>query len=117
MDTMPEPTDPDPTGNQRQARDELLHLLSISGTLSGICIGGVTLFHTVNIGSRAATLVDDLLALCALGFLICTYLIVWALRTRARRYMPQLVKLVDAMFLLALTGLVLAGFLMVYTVL
>ncbi|MDB5972643.1 MAG: hypothetical protein JWQ90_5093 [Hydrocarboniphaga sp.] len=100
-----------------QAKEELLHLLSISGTLSGICIGGVTLFHTMNASSRAGTLVDDLLAICALGFLICTYLIVWALRTRVRRYLPQLVRLVDGMFLLSLTGLVLAGFLMVYTVL
>ncbi|WP_428310813.1 hypothetical protein [Hydrocarboniphaga sp.] len=100
-----------------QAKEELLNLLSISGTLSGICIGGVTLFHTMNASSRAGTLVDDLLALCALGFLICTYLIVFALRTRARRYLPQIVKLVDGMFLLSLSGLVLAGFLMVYTVL
>ena len=108
--------DPSPDSD-RQARDELLNLLSISGTLSGICIGGVTLFHTVNAASRAGTLVDDLLAICALGFLICTYLIVFALRTRARRFLPQIVKLVDGVFLLSLSGLVLAGFLMVYTVL
>ena len=100
----------------RDQKDELLALLSISGTLAGICIGGVTLFHTVS-GSRAGTLVDDLLAICALGFLICTYLIVWALRTRARRFSRQLGKVVDGVFLVSLSGLVLAGFLMVYTVL
>jgi hypothetical protein len=113
---MPFVPDPD-SRDDRQARDELLNLLSISGTLSGICIGGVTLFHTMNASSRAGTLVDDLLAICALGFLICTYLIVFALRTRARRFLPQIVKLVDGVFLMSLTGLVLAGFLMVYTVL
>lgn len=98
-------------------REELLHLLSISGTLSGICIGGVTLFHTVQTESRAATLVDDLLAVCALGFLVCTYLNVWALRTRLRRYAHVLIRIIDLLFLASLTGLVLAGFLMVYTVL
>ncbi len=113
---MPEIPDSD-TVDARQVKEELLHLLSISGTLSGICIGGVTLFHTMSDATRAGTLVDDLLALCALGFLICTYLIVWALRTRARRYTGPLIRLVDGLFLLSLTGLVLAGFLMVYTVL
>lgn len=113
---MPLPPD-EATAAATQAKEELLNLLSISGTLSGICIGGVTLFHTMNAGSRTGTLVDDLLAICALGFLICTYLIVFALRTRARRFLPQIVRLVDGVFLLSLTGLVLAGFLMVYTVL
>jgi hypothetical protein len=106
-----------PDDDTRQQKDELLAMLSISGTLAGICIGGVTLFHTVNASSRAGTLVDDLLAICALGFLICTYLIVFALRTRVRRFARHLIKLVDGAFLLSLTGLVLAGFLMVYTVL
>jgi hypothetical protein len=28
-------------------REELLHLLSLSGTLAGLCITGVALFHTL----------------------------------------------------------------------
>jgi hypothetical protein len=35
------------TQNNTWIREELLHLLSLSGTLAGLCITGVTLFHTL----------------------------------------------------------------------
>ena len=92
-----------PARNTTWLREELLHLLSLSGTLAGLCITGVTLFHTV-------------LAASALLFLLCTYAIFIALRTRRERLAVILEKVADTLFLLALTGMVVAGFVMVYAV-
>jgi uncharacterized membrane protein YsdA (DUF1294 family) len=98
-------------------REELLHLLSVSGTLAGLCITGVTLFHTTAKASVPGTVADDLLAASALLFLLCTYAIFIALRTRREALAVFLEKVADTLFLLALTGMVASGFIMVYAVL
>jgi hypothetical protein len=97
-------------------RDEQLHLLSLSGTLAGLSITGVTLFHTLGRGSEVRTIADAVLAGSALMFLLCTYFIFFALRTKRHRLAPTLVNIADGLFLLALTGMVGAGIIMVYTV-
>jgi hypothetical protein len=97
-------------------REELLHLLSLSGTLAGLSITGVALFHTIGKGSIPSTVADDALALSALLFLVCTYTIFFALRTRDQALAVALDKFVDALFSVALTAMVAAGFIMVYTV-
>ena len=95
-------------------REELLHLLSVSGTLAGLCITGVTLFHTIGRPSLPQSLADDLLAISALLFLVCTYAIFIALRTQRESLAVLLEKVVDVLFLLALSGMVGSGFIMVY---
>ena len=95
-------------------RQELLHLLSVSGTLAGLCITGVTLFHTIGRPSIPQTLADDLLAISALLFLLSTYAIFVALRTKRQALAVLLEKIIDALFLLALSGMVGSGFIMVY---
>ena len=61
-------------------------------------------------------LADDVLAGSALMFLICTYAIFFALRTRRSAVALLLEKIADVLFLLALTGMVACGFLLVYTI-
>jgi hypothetical protein len=97
-------------------RDELLHLLSLSGTMAGLCITGITLFRTVAHASGVGTIADDMLALSALFFLLCTYMIFIALRTRKPELAYRLDKFIDALFSLAMTSMVATGFVMVYTV-
>lgn len=96
-------------------RDELLALLSVSGTLAGLCITGVTVFHSPEKKSLTTSIVDDTLAFAALLFLVCTYLIFIGLRSKKPCVALWLEKLIDALFLLGLTTMVFAGFVMVYT--
>ena len=97
-------------------REELLHLLSVSATLSGLCITVVALMNAFDKKVATATIVDDMFAICALLFLICMYLIFTALRISKPSLVVQLIKLIDVLFLLAMTFMTLAGFVMVYTV-
>ena len=91
-------------------RAELVALLTASATLAGLCITVVALMNTLRKEASAATVVDDVLAICAGAFLLCTYLIFWALKARSPQYGAVLVKVVDVLFLAALSGMTVAGF-------
>ena len=95
-------------------RDELTSLLSLSGTLAGLCIGIVAFINGSHRG--ATTLIDDVLASCAATFLLCIYLITFALRTSLRKRAVILTQVIELLFLATLTVMTVAGFFMVYTV-
>lgn len=97
-------------------REELLSLLSVSGTLAGLSVTAVAVMNKLGKGAGAATIVDDVFALCALLFLACTYLIFTALRTRRATVASLLTRVIDGLFLVALTLMTAASFVMVYTV-
>jgi len=104
------------TGSDTRIQNEMLHLLSVSGTLAGLCITVVALINTLGKSTRAATVVDDMFAICALLFLICIYLIFSALRVRRQRIAKMLVKSVDILFMVAMTLMTGSAFIMVYMV-
>lgn len=97
-------------------RKELLQLLSVSATLSGLCITVVAFMHNFGKAAQAATIVDDIFAICSLLFLICMYVIFFALRVNRTITLANLVKLVDVVFLASFSTMTLAAFIMVYTV-
>lgn len=96
-------------------REELLHLLSVSGTMAGLSITGVALLHTAGKAAAPTTIVDDVFVLCSLLFLLCIYVIFWALRSRKPALAARLAELADVIFLSALTAMILAGLMMAYT--
>jgi hypothetical protein len=97
-------------------REELLQLLTLSGTLAGLSITGVTLFHTMDIPSFQTTVADDILVATSLLFLLCTYIIFFALRIQHERLAIILERTADVLFLLALSSMVASGFVMVFTI-
>lgn len=96
-------------------REELLWLLSLSGTMAGLCITGVTLFATGRT-SAAGTIADDLLAMAAVVFLVCAYAFFFALRSPSERRALRLETLGDTLLAIGLTMMVLTGVVMAYTV-
>ena len=72
--------------------------------------------NTFNKALANVTIVDDMLAVCAAAFLLCTYLIFWALRSRTNRISAVLLKVVDGVFLSALTTMAISGFVIVHTI-
>jgi hypothetical protein len=96
------------------ARELLLRLLPVSSSLAGLSVGAITLFRFSDRAQRLASYADDVLVVCASLFLLTTYLVFWALRSRQPARMQRLARLVDGVFLVALTALVGVGFTMVY---
>ena len=74
------------------------------------------MLHTFNQNNTNSTVVDDMLAVCSLLFLLCAYAAFWALKTRKPRLAQTLVKVTDILFLASFTLMIVATFLMVYTV-
>lgn len=97
-------------------RQEMLSLLSTSGTLAGLCITVVALMNTFDRARAAVTIVDDMFGVCAFAFLLCIYLIFWAIRSRKTSNSEVLIKAVEGVFLLAMTIMTIAAFLMIYTI-
>ena len=97
-------------------RHEILQLLVLSGTLAGLSITGLTIFIKENRVRLAATIADDMLAFVALIFLLATYLFFFSLRTSNQNLAVKLESTGDILFLLALTGMVATGFIILYTI-
>ena len=107
--------------NQQQSarnwrRDELLSLLSTSGGLAGLCITVVALMNTFDKKHASVSIIDDIFGLCAAIFLLCTYLIFWALRSHSPARSAVLTKILEVLFLIALTCMIIAAFMMIYTI-
>jgi hypothetical protein len=97
-------------------REILLTLLSISTSLAGFCIAGLSLLQVLATSAHISSIADDALGVCSLLFLIDIYLIFWALRSGKDYLVRLLVQYIDAIFLLAITGLVCSGFLVLYAI-
>ena len=97
-------------------RAELHSLLSAAANLAGLCVTVVALLNTFDRAKSAVSIVDDMFAVCAAAFLLCTYLIFWVLRARKPAVILAGTRAVDALFLIALSAMTVAAFLMIYTI-
>ena len=98
----------------KEVRDAMLSLLSTAGTLAGIGVGLVGIINASR-GSTTATVADDILLLSALGFLGVCYLIFFAVRNVSAASARRMLEIIDILFLGSMTLMVLAGFIVVYT--
>ncbi|CRY53863.1 MULTISPECIES: hypothetical protein [Yersinia] len=83
--------------------DICVHIFTASAGMVGVCITVIGIFQVITALRREDTLGDDLLAVNAILYLITTVLSYWALRTRKLRRNHALEKVIDVLFLLALT--------------
>jgi hypothetical protein len=97
-------------------RDVLLRLLSVSASLAGICIAALGFMEYGTPEAAFRTYADEVIAFDALLFVCCVYLILWALRTSSRTRARKLSRIVDIIFLVALTTMLVASGYIVYWV-
>jgi hypothetical protein len=90
-------------------KDLILRLLPAMATLAGVSFAGVSLFGLLEKLNAAETIVDEILAFCAVVLLLCYPITVWAVRTKHMGRAFLLGRMTLAMFLLAVTLLVYAG--------
>lgn len=72
----------------------------------GVCLTVIGLIRVIISLRKADTLADDLLAADAVLFLISCLTAYWSLRSRNVRRMHRLERFADAVFILALLGMV-----------
>jgi len=97
-------------------QDISIHIFTVSSAMVGVCLTVIGLIRVVITLGRADTLADDFLAGDALLFLLSCLLSYWALRSRSIRRMHRLEKLADAIFIIAMIGMVIICALITYTI-
>src|ERR1700756_1828021 len=102
--------------NSHLERDICIHIFTVSSAMVGVCLTVIGLIRVVITLGTADTLADDFLAGDALLFLISCLLSYWALRSRSVHRMHRLEKIADAIFILAIIGMVVICALITYTI-
>jgi len=95
----------------------LMRVLSTSGTLAGLCLTGLGLFHSIAKSQEVNRVADILLALDSLLFIAATVACFVALRFRHVEWVRPLATLVELLFLAGLIGMLPIGVMILYTVL
>jgi hypothetical protein len=109
-------TKPQRDTNSHLERDICIHIFTVSSAMVGVCLTVIGLIRVVITFGTADTLADDFLAVDALLFLISCLLSYWALRSRGLRRMHRIEKIADAIFIIAMIGMVVVCALITYTI-
>src|SRR6266487_5176430 len=97
-------------------QDICIHIFTVSSAMVGVCLTVIGLIRVVITLGTVNTLADDLLAADALLFLISCLLSYWALRSRGLRRMHRLERIADAIFIIAMIGMVVICAVITYTI-
>jgi hypothetical protein len=102
--------------NNHLEQDICIHIFTVSSAMVGVCLTVIGLIRVVITLGKADTLADDCLAIDALLFLSSCLLSYWAVRSRGVGRMHRLERIADAIFLLAMVGMVGICGLITYTI-
>ena len=94
----------------------LMRVLATSGTLAGLCLTGLGLFHSFAKSERLSRSADIVLAADSLLFIAATISCFVALRFRHAEWVPSFANLVELLFLAGLLGMLPFGFMILYSV-
>jgi hypothetical protein len=109
-------TNGDRDSNTNLEHDISIHIFTVSSAMMGVCLTVIGLIRVVITLGRADTLADDFLAGDALLFLVSCLLSYWALRSRSLHRMHRLERVADAIFIIAMIGMVIICALITYTI-
>jgi len=92
----------------------LLAILSTSGTLAGLSMALVGIVNLRVVDTKVETVADDLFLFSSVGFLVVCFLVFFALRRIGSEGVERWTTLIDVIFLMSMTLLVLSGFVVLY---
>ena len=95
----------------------LFSILSTSGTLAGLSLALVGIVNLKIAHTKVETIADDMFLISSIGFFAVCYIIFFTLRQHHPEEVRYWTNLIDVVFLSSMTLLIIAGFVVVYTVL
>ena len=99
----------DVTQDWANLKDLVLRLLPPMASLAAVSLAGVSLFQLLDKLNATETILDEILAFCALILLMCYPITIWAVRTKHMGRAFFLGRMTLAMFLSAVMLLVYVG--------
>ncbi len=102
--------------NSLEQREERIsfQIFGVSATMVGVCftvLGLFTIFHAIK---KVQTLIDEFITVDAVFFLISCFLSYMAIRTKNKTRRFNVEKAADAIFLIALTFIVVIAVLLIF---
>jgi hypothetical protein len=105
-----------PESPEPPQRDIVIHIFTASAALVGVCLTVISIVRSIIQQKDINRFVDDLLAVNAMMFLASCLLSYFSLRSRRVRRARGLENAADAVFLIALFGLVVVCAMIVWAV-
>ena len=100
----PPAMNPESSSEQRE-HDLTMHVFAVSAAMVGVCLTAIGILRLVAAQTQAQTVGDELLAIDAVLFVVCTSLAFWSFKTHRPTARRRLRVVVDALFLLGLAGM------------
>lgn len=91
-----------PTSPEQREHELTMHVFSVSAAMVGVCLTAIGILRLVAAQTKAQTLGDDLLAMDAVVFVVCTSLAFWSFKTSHLATRRWLRVVVDTLFLVGL---------------
>lgn len=101
---------------EESERDLTIHVFTISASMVGVCLTAIGILRLITSQTRTETIGDDLLAADAVVFMVCCFLSFWSFKTKAMRLRHILRFIVDSLFMLGLTIMVLVCAVIAYAI-
>lgn len=108
---MNKPSDP-----EERDQDITMHVFSISAGMVGVCLTAIGILRLVTSQSQTETIGDNLLAADAVLFVLCCFLSFWSFKTSSAPLRRWLRVLIDVLFMLALTIMVVVCAIIAYAI-
>jgi len=109
-------TNGDRDPNTHLEQDICIHIFTVSSAMVGVCLTVIGLIRVVITLGRADTLADDFLAGDSVLLLVSCLFSYWALRSRSAHRLHRLERVADAIFIIAMIGMVIICALITYNI-
>lgn len=101
---------------EQREHDFTMHVFSISAGMVGVCLTAIGILRLITSQTRIETMGDDLLAADAVLFVLCCFLSFWSFKSDGIRVRRVLRLVIDVLFMLALSIMVLVCTVIAYAI-
>jgi hypothetical protein len=91
--------------SEKREHELTMQVFSVSAAMVGVCLTAIGILRLIAAQTQAQTVGDDLLAVDAVLFVICTSLAFWSFKTNRPATRRRLRLVVDALFLIGLAAM------------
>lgn len=101
---------------ERREYDLTMHVFAISAAMVGVCLTAIGILRLVTSQTRVETIGDNLLAADAMAFMMCCFISFWSFKTKNVRLRHLLRLIIDWLFMLAMTIMVIVCSVITYAI-
>ncbi|HEY9194181.1 MAG TPA: hypothetical protein VIO81_15030 [Methyloversatilis sp.] len=105
-----------PPSHEQREHDFTMHVFSISAGMVGVCLTAIGIVRLITSQTRIETMGDELLAADAVLFVLCCFLSFWSFKTTGPTLRRTLRLVIDGLFMLALSIMVLVCTVIAYAI-